>query len=227
MRVNQRLFNYLTTSEVYAADQLFATLDPTLRRVEVEDVGPAILADTVGFIRHLPHKLVEAFRATLQETIEATLLLHVIDGHDDDRHDHIAEVEHVLSEIGAEDVPVLEVYNKIDLIDGRKARIDRDEVGKPVRVWLSAVTGEGHELLFQAVNELLADDVFHDDVALLPAEGQFRARLYENGAVVSEKIDEQGSIILEVRIQKKDMLQILSRLGMSQERCFPREVCPY
>jgi GTP-binding protein HflX len=221
------LFNYLTTSEVYAADQLFATLDPTLRRVEVEDVGPAILADTVGFIRHLPHKLVEAFRATLQETIEATLLLHVIDGHDDDRHDHIAEVEHVLSEIGAEDVPVLEVYNKIDLIDGRKARIDRDEDGKPVRVWLSAVTGEGHELLFQAVNELLADDVFHDDVALLPAEGQFRARLYENGAVVSEKIDEQGSIILEVRIQKKDMLQILSRLGMSQERCFPREVCPY
>jgi GTP-binding protein HflX len=221
------LFNYLTTSEVYAADQLFATLDPTLRRVEVEDVGPAILADTVGFIRHLPHKLVEAFRATLQETIEATLLLHVIDGHDDDRHDHIAEVEHVLSEIGVEDVPVLEVYNKIDLIDGRKARIDRDEDGKPVRVWLSAVTGEGHELLFQAVNELLADDVFHDDVALLPAEGQFRARLYENGAVVSEKIDEQGSIILEVRIQKKDMLQILSRLGMSQERCFPREVCPY
>ena len=163
----------------------------------------------------------------MQETIEATLLLHVIDGHDDDRHDHIAEVEHVLSEIGAEDVPVLEVYNKIDLIDGRKARIDRDEDGKPVRVWLSAVTGEGHELLFQAVNELLADDVFHDDVALLPAEGQFRARLYENGAVVSEKIDEQGSIILEVRIQKKDMLQILSRLGMSQERCFPREVCPY
>ena len=196
------LFNNLTTSEVYAAD-------------------------TVGFIRHLPHKLVEAFRATLQETIEATLLLHVIDGHDDDRHDHIAEVEHVLSEIGAEDVPVLEVYNKIDLLDGRKARIDRDEDGKPVRVWLSAVTGEGHELLFQAVNELLADDVFHDDVALLPAEGQFRARLYENGAVVSEKIDEQGSIILEVRIQKKDMLQILSLLGMSQERCFPREVCPY
>ena len=125
------LFNSLTTSEVYAADQLFATLDPTLRRIEVEDIGQAILADTVGFIRHLPHKLVEAFRATLQETIEATLLLHVIDAHDDDRHDHVAEVENVLAEIGADEVPVLEVYNKIDLIEGRKPRIDRDEDGKP------------------------------------------------------------------------------------------------
>lgn len=218
------LFNSLTTSEVYAADQLFATLDPTLRRIEIEDVGQAILADTVGFIRHLPHKLVEAFRATLQETIEATLLLHVIDSHDDDRHDHIAEVEKVLSEIGADEVPVLEVYNKIDLLEGRKPRIDRDQDGKPIRVWLSAVTGEGHDLLFEAVNELLADDVFHDSLCLQPDEGQFRARLYESGAVVSEQYDEKGSIILEVRMQKKDMLQILSHLGMSRERCFPAEV---
>ena len=221
------LFNHLTTSEVYAADQLFATLDPTLRRVEVEDVGQAILADTVGFIRHLPHKLVEAFRATLQETIEATLLLHVIDCHDDDRHDHIAEVENVLREIGADEVPVLEVYNKIDLLDGREARIDRDEEGKPARVWLSAVTGEGHDLLFKAVNELLADDVYHDKVCLAPDEGQFRARLYASGAVLAEEYDEKGSIILEVRIQKKDMLQLLSHLGMSKERCFPAEVNPW
>ncbi|MGH1429974.1 MAG: ribosome rescue GTPase HflX [Neptuniibacter sp.] len=221
------LFNSLTTSEVYAADQLFATLDPTLRRIEIEDVGQAILADTVGFIRHLPHKLVEAFRATLQETIEATLLLHVIDSHDDDRHDHIAEVENVLREIGAEEVPVLEVYNKIDLLEGRKPRIDRDQDGKPIRVWLSAVTGEGHDLLFEAVNELLADDVFHDNLCLQPDEGQFRARLYESGAVVSEQYDEKGSIILEVRMQKKDMLQILSHLGMSRERCFPAEVSPW
>ncbi|WP_299182520.1 ribosome rescue GTPase HflX [uncultured Neptuniibacter sp.] len=221
------LFNYLTTSEVYAADQLFATLDPTLRKIEVEDVGQAILADTVGFIRHLPHKLVEAFRATLQETIEATLLLHVIDCHDDDRHDHISEVEHVLREIGADEVPVLEVYNKIDLIEGRKPRIDRNEEGRPIRVWLSAVTGEGHNLLFEAVNELLADDVFHDSVALSPKEGQFRARLYESGAVLSEEVDEKGSIILEVRMQKKDMLQLLSRLGMERDRCFPVEANPW
>lgn len=221
------LFNALTTSEVYAADQLFATLDPTLRRIEVEDVGETILADTVGFIRHLPHKLVEAFRATLQETIEATLLLHVIDCHDDDRHDHIAEVENVLREIGADEVPVLEVYNKIDLLEGRKPRIDRDEDGKPVRVWLSAVSGEGHDLLFEAVNELLADDVFHDKLCLQPDEGQFRARLYETGAVLSEQYDEKGSIILEVRMQKKDMLQILSHLGMAKDRCFPVEVSPW
>ncbi|MDO6515107.1 ribosome rescue GTPase HflX [Neptuniibacter sp. 2_MG-2023] len=221
------LFNSLTASEVYAADQLFATLDPTLRRIEIEDVGSAILADTVGFIRHLPHKLVEAFRATLQETIEATLLLHVIDCHDDDRHEHITEVEHVLSEIGADEVPVLEVYNKIDLLEGREARIDRNEEGKPIRVWLSAVAGVGHDLLFQAVNELLADDVYHDRVSLQPDEGQFRAKLYESGAVLSEQMDDKGSIVLEVRIQKKDMLQILSRLGMSRERCFPMEVNPY
>lgn len=221
------LFNHLTTSEVYAADQLFATLDPTLRSIDVEDVGQVILADTVGFIRHLPHKLVEAFRATLQETIEATLLLHVIDCHDDERHDHMTEVVSVLREIGADEVPVLEVYNKIDLLEGRKPRIDRDEEGKPVRVWLSAVTGEGHDLLFQAVNELLADDVFHDEVTLSHAEGQFRARLYESGAVVSERFDEKGSIILEVRIQKKDMLQMLSHLGMPKDRCFPVEVNPW
>ena len=221
------LFNALTASEVYAADQLFATLDPTLRRIDVEDVGPAILADTVGFIRHLPHKLVEAFRATLQETIEATLLLHVIDCHDDDRHEHVAEVEHVLGEIGADEVPVLEVYNKIDLLEGREARIDRNEEGKPIRVWLSAVVGKGHELLFQAVNELLADDVYHDSVTLRSNEGQFRARLYDSGAVLSEQMDENGSIVLDVRIQKKDMLQILSHLGMPQERCFPVEVNPY
>lgn len=221
------LFNALTTSEVYAANQLFATLDPTLRRIEVDDIGQAILADTVGFIRHLPHKLVEAFRATLQETVEATLLLHVIDSHDDDRHDHIKEVESVLREIGADEVPVLEVYNKIDLIEGRSPRIDRNEEGKPIRVWLSAVSGAGHDLLFQAVNELLADDVFHDNVSLQPHEGQFRARLYESGAVLSEQVDEKGSIILEVRMQKKDMLQLLSRLGMPRERCFPVEVNPW
>ena len=97
----------------------------------------------------------------------------------------------------------------------------------PSRVWLSAVTGEGHDLLFQAVNELLADDVFHDNVCLEPQEGQFRAKLYESGAVLSEQVDEKGSIILEVRIQKKDMLQLLSRLGMERDRCFPVEVNPW
>ncbi|WP_027858273.1 ribosome rescue GTPase HflX [Marinobacterium jannaschii] len=218
------LFNRITASEVYAADQLFATLDPTLRKVEIADVGPAILADTVGFIRHLPHKLVEAFRATLQETTEATLLLHVIDCHDDERHGHIREVESVLKEIGAADVPELQVYNKIDLLPGQEARIDRDEEGKPVRVWLSAVSGEGIDLLFQAASELLAEDVFHETLSLKPQEGGFRAQLYAQGAVIKEDVDEQGCMLLEVRLQKKDLLQILSRAGIPAERYCPAEV---
>jgi len=218
------LFNRITASEVYAADQLFATLDPTLRRIEIDDVGQGILADTVGFIRHLPHKLVEAFRATLQETTEATLLLHVIDCHDDERHGHIREVASVLNEIGANEVPELQVYNKIDLLPGQEARIDRDEEGKPVRVWLSAVSGEGIDLLFQAASELLAEDVFHETLSLKPQEGGFRAQLYAQGAVVKEDVDEQGCMLLEVRLQKKDLLQILSRAGIPAERYCPAEV---
>ena len=137
------LFNRITIAQVYAADQLFATLDPTFRRLEIKDVGPTILVDTVGFIRHLPHKLVDAFRATLQETAEATLLLHLIDAHDEKRDDNIEEVDSVLAEIGADDLPHLLVYNKIDMLDDCPARIDRDGYGVPRRVWLSALTGEG------------------------------------------------------------------------------------
>ncbi|KZY32855.1 GTPase HflX, partial [Oleiphilus sp. HI0043] len=129
------LFNRVTEADVYAADQLFATLDPTLRKLNLPDIGNAILVDTVGFIRHLPHKLVDAFRATLEETCNATLLLHVIDCHDEGRMDNIEQVEHVLKEIGADKVPTLKVYNKLDLLDGREPRIDRDEDGVPQRVW--------------------------------------------------------------------------------------------
>ncbi len=215
------LFNRLTQADVYAADQLFATLDPTLRRIEVDDVGAVVVADTVGFIRHLPHKLVEAFRATLQETAEATLLLHVVDCHDEERHGHIIEVESVLQEIGAENVPALQVYNKIDLLPGQQPRIDRDEQGMPIRVWLSAVTGAGVELLLQAISELLAEDVFHETLNLQPKEGGLRAQLYAQGAVLSEQVDEQGQMLLEVRLQKKDLLQILSRAGIPAERYCP------
>lgn len=218
------LFNKITDAEVYAADQLFATLDPTLRRIELEDVGPAILADTVGFIRHLPHKLVESFRATLQETTDATLLLHVIDAYDEERQGHIEEVERVLREIGAEDVPLLQVYNKIDKMPGQVPRIDRDDQGRPVRVWLSAVSGEGSDLLFQAINESLSDDVVHETMCLTPREGQLRAQLYAQGAVLNEDVDEKGQMHLEVKLQRKDLLQILSRLGMSTEQYRIEEV---
>ena len=138
------LFNVLTTSSVYAADQLFATLDPTVRRITVDDVGPVILADTVGFIRHLPHKLVEAFRATLEEAVIADLLIHVVDCADPERQDNMKQVMNVLAEIGAADIPILEVYNKTDLI-GSEPRIERDEAGQTVRYRLGArnVWGRG------------------------------------------------------------------------------------
>ncbi|MCK7546884.1 ribosome rescue GTPase HflX [Marinobacter koreensis] len=210
------LFNRLTTSTVYAANQLFATLDPTLRRLELPDIGPVVLADTVGFIRHLPHKLVEAFRATLEETTEASLLLHVIDCHDHRRDDNIDQVEGVLAEIGADEIPVLQVFNKIDLLDGFVPRIDRNEEGIPVRVWVSAVTGDGIDILFDAVVERLAEDVVHYFVLLGPTDGKLRALLHEAGSVLSEDHRDTGESVVEVRLQNRDWLQLLSRAGMKE-----------
>ncbi|MGM1329314.1 ribosome rescue GTPase HflX, partial [Klebsiella michiganensis] len=153
------LFNQITEAEVYAANQLFATLDPTLRRIDVPDVGETVLADTVGFIRHLPHDLVAAFKATLQETRQATLLLHIIDAADVRVQENIDAVNTVLAEIEADEIPALLVMNKIDMRDDFEPRIDRDEENKPIRVWLSAQTGVGVPLLFQALTERLSGEV--------------------------------------------------------------------
>ena len=184
------LFNTLTVSEVYAADQLFATLDPTLRRIDLADIGPVILADTVGFIRHLPHKLVEAFRATLEESSQADLLLHVIDAADEERESNVDQVHHVLGEIGALELPMLEVYNKIDLIDGFEPQIQRDEDGVAVRVWISAQQGLGLDLLAQAIAERLGDDIVQERIQLDYAEARLRAQFYAAGAVLGEQIGE-------------------------------------
>ena len=211
------IFNKITQSDVYAADQLFATLDPTLRKIDIDDVGEAIIVDTVGFIRHLPHKLVESFRATLQETIEATLLLHVIDCFDDDRSKHIIEVDSVLAEIGADDVPVLQIYTKIDMLDAHPARIDYDSQGRPVRVWLSAVSGEGIGLMFKAISALLSNDVITETIKVTPNHAQLRSLLFTKGAVVSESIEENGDMLIDVRVQRKDLLQMLTRVGMPTE----------
>jgi GTP-binding protein HflX len=210
------LFNTMTTSSVYAADQLFATLDPTLRRLELPDIGPVVMADTVGFIRHLPHKLVEAFRATLEETTEATLLLHVIDCNDSRRDENIEQVEEVLAEIGASDIPVLQVFNKIDLLEDFTPRIDRNEEGVPVRAWVSAVTGQGLDGLFDAVVERLGEDVVHHFILLGPADGKLRASLHEAGSVLSEEHRETGDTLLEIRLQNRDWLQLLSRAGVEE-----------
>lgn len=208
------LFNALTESEVYAANQLFATLDPTLRRLELEDVGPVILADTVGFIRHLPHKLVESFRATLEESSNADLLLHVIDAHEPERDQQIEQVLAVLGEIGANELPMLEVYNKLDLLEGIEPQIQRDADGKPQRVWVSARDGLGLDLLRQAVAELLGDDLFVSTLCLPQRLGRLRAQFFELGAVQRETHDEEGGSLLEVRLPRVELNRLISREGL-------------
>ncbi|MWJ26890.1 GTPase HflX [Halomonas sp. ZH2S] len=215
------LFNALTQSDVYAADQLFATLDPTLRRLDIEDVGTVVLADTVGFIRHLPHKLVEAFQATLQEATEATLLVHVIDAADPDRDLNVEQVNLVLNEIGARDVPMLKVMNKIDAL-GSAPRIERDGEGMPEVVWLSAREGQGLELLHQALSERLANDVLEFPVVLGPEQGKLRAGLHELGAVREEYFDEQGQSVLEVRLPRRDLNQLMAQLGERADTYLPK-----
>lgn len=211
------LFNAVTTSAVYAADQLFATLDPTLRRIPVEDVGEVVLADTVGFIRHLPHRLVEAFRATLEEARQADLLLHVIDAASEERDDNIIQVQQVLKEIGADEIPVLEIYNKTDLL-GVEPRIDRNELGEPIRVWLSAQRQQGLDLLLQALKERLGREVLETSVVLDASQGRLRARLYGLGAVQSESLDERGHMHLQLRLPEVDWQRFLSAESLDESQ---------
>lgn len=194
------LFNHITDAKVYAADQLFATLDPTLRRIDVDDVGTVVLADTVGFIRHLPHDLVAAFKATLQETREATLLLHVVDAADNRVDENIHAVNTVLEEIDAHEIPVLIVMNKIDMLDDFEPRIDRNEDNLPVRIWLSAQTGAGIPLLFRALTERLSGEIAHLELCLPPSEGRLRSRFYQLQAIEREWLDDDGRICLEIRL---------------------------
>ena len=194
------LFNRITSAEVYVANQLFATLDPTLRRIDVRDVGEVVLADTVGFIRHLPHDLVAAFKATLQETRQATLLLHVIDAADLRVDENIEAVEEVLEEIESNEIPTLQVMNKIDMLEGFVPRIDRDEDNLPVRVWLSAQTGEGISLLFQALTERLAGEIAQHELRLPPEAGRLRSRFYQLQAIEKEWNEDDGSVGLIIRM---------------------------
>jgi GTP-binding protein HflX len=200
------LFNALTGSEVYAANQLFATLDPTVRRLEGLESGPLVLADTVGFIRDLPHDLVAAFRSTLAEARDADLLLHVIDASDPERDDRIADVDSVLREIGAGDLPQVLVYNKIDLIDpasndgadanrapaGMPPRLDSIDGGKTPRAWVSAVTGAGLDGLKAAIELRLGAERIRADLHVPSSSGRLRARLHAQGLVAEESAEEAG-----------------------------------
>lgn len=208
------LFNRLTQSDVYAADQLFATLDPTLRRLHIQDVGTTILADTVGFIRDLPHDLVSAFKSTLQETTEAGLLLHVIDGADTRKLENITAVNTVLEEIDANDVPMLLVYNKIDALENVRPHIEWNDQNQPIAVYLSAQTGEGIELLLDAIRLRLSDEILKLALTLAPNLGQIRHALYQLHCVRHEKISERGEFELEIEIDKVEWLKLVKRFPL-------------
>ena len=210
------LFNYLTTSSVYAADQLFATLDPTIRRLAIPGLGKVMLADTVGFIRHLPHKLIDAFKSTLQETAEADLLLHVVDCSSPDMRDNIAEVESVLSEIDANDIPCILIFNKIDNLPDREPSVEYNANGRPTKIWLSAKNGLGCELVENALLEALNDELYEKDIILSPKYGQLRAMLFDQNAVVAENYDENGDCVLSVKLQMLDFKIMLSRANIDQ-----------
>lgn len=198
------LFNQLSTAEVYAADQLFATLDPTLRKIDVNEVGTVILADTVGFIRHLPHDLVAAFKATLQETQDATLLLHVVDIADEHYQDNVDQVTEVLEEIDAGDVPQLMICNKIDKLDDVDAKIDRDDEGNPIRVWVSAQQGIGLSLIYDALHERLGRQMVNLQLKIPPSMGKLRGTLYSLNSVAEEQVDDSGQFNLAVRMSAVD-----------------------
>jgi len=197
------LFNRLTSSAVYAADKLFATLDPTLARVDIEHLGPVLFADTVGFISDLPTTLVEAFKATLEETANASLLLHVVDVAADNRDELMADVQTVLGAIRADALPQLLVFNKLDLLE-QPARILRDDEGTAVAVYVSAVTGDGIPLLLEAVRERLSVALFDEEVTLDASRGRLRAALYAQGAVCHEEWQSDGSSRLHIRLPLAD-----------------------
>jgi len=205
------LFNSLTNSDAYAADKLFATLDSTLRRIDLPNFGAAIVADTVGFISHLPHQLVEAFRATLEETSSADLLLHVIDCAHESHEDYIEEVNDVLEEIGAESVSQLKVFNKIDLLDAFYPRIEYGENGVPNKVWISAQKGLGLELLLQAISEVLAGSLVSETIRIAPDQTRLRSKLYEKGFIEAERIDESGFYHLGVRLPKGELERVVQQ----------------
>ena len=213
------LFNRLVDENIYAADKLFATLDPTLRRLDWQGVGRVVLVDTVGFVRHLPHELVESFHATLEETLEADLLLHVIDSSSEDMHEQIQAVKDVLAEID-NDVPVLNVYNKIDLTD-EPARIGYASEGQPNRVYVSSRENVGMEALSLAVQQLLTGTLTTFDLTLPYNAGQLKNTLYELGVIQEESYDDSGHECLTIRLPSDRLRQLLGQADLK-----PADVLP-
>jgi GTPase len=207
------LFRSVTGADAYVADQLFATLDPTVRRITLPGGTPAVLADTVGFIRELPHELVAAFQSTLTEAREATLLLHVVDTSDPRRDEHITQVNGVLEEIGAGSIPQVLVYNKIDRLEF-EPRVERDAEGRAVSVWISAAKRQGLDLLDRVISERIARAVRRARIRVPATAGALRSRLYAAGAVRSESAFEDGSLDLTVELPDVELVALARAPGV-------------
>ncbi len=214
------LFNRLTDAGVYVRDQLFATLDPTVRRLELGDGQTVVLADTVGFVRDLPHELIAAFRSTLEEAREADLILHVIDASDANRWQRVRQVNSVLKQLEADGVPQIRVYNKIDKLD-RKPRVANNRDGEGRAVWLSAATGEGIPMLLDAIGDRLEPRSVHGVIRLSAAQGRQRAKLFELGAVLGEEPVEDGGWELEVRMAERDLRRFVKRENLPADTLAP------
>jgi GTP-binding protein HflX len=218
------LFNQLTGARVSTADRLFATLDPTLRRLELDGGERMILADTVGFISHLPHELVAAFRATLEETRRASLLLHVIDASDARREDKIIEVNAVLREIDAGEIPQIRVYNKIDCCDLDGSALNEEactampnhdgDNGYTKRAWVSARESVWLDVLTGFIREHFRVATVQHRLRLPSSAGRLRARLYELGAVIEERIEENGDWLMDVAITPASLERLSRREGL-------------
>lgn len=209
------LFNLLSGANSYAADKLFASLDPSLRKYRLADGLNIILADTVGFVRNLPHELVAAFRSTLQEASEASALLHVIDASADDRNEKIGQVNEVLEAIGAEHIPQIEIYNKIDLLDDFDPKIDFARDNEDKKVWLSSKTGAGVDLLNRILTDRFRADRVRRQLHVCPSQAGIRAKLFAVGSVIRDDTDGLGGWNMEVELHKKN-LGLLKNLDVKQ-----------
>src|SRR5687768_5369037 len=218
------LFRALTGADAYVADQLFATLDPTVRRIVLPGNTQVVVADTVGFIRELPHELVAAFQSTLTEAREATLLLHVVDVSDPRRDEHIDEVNRVLAAIGAGELPQILVFNKIDRISS-EPRIERDESGRVSHVWVSAMQGSGLDLLQTAVAERLARVARQATLRLPVGAGEVRARLYAANLVLAERVADDGSFEIDTSLSEFELLKWAREPGVEILTVAETEAC--
>jgi len=217
------LFNALTNAGVYVQDQLFATLDPTVRRLELPDGTEVVLADTVGFVRDLPHELIAAFRSTLQEAREADVILHLIDASDPNRWQRVRQVNSVQKQLDADRVPQIRVYNKIDLLD-RRPRLTSNRDGEGRAVWLSAATGDGIPLLLEAIGDRLRRKTLHRLIHLQPSQGRVRSLLFELGAVLSERTEEDGGWTIELEMPEQDLNRFMKRENLDPELLEPLPV---